>query len=88
MFELYLKEHQSLQRIYHSKMLMKRRIYRQYTSLEVDQLRQKLKQYSDYDEIKRELEIMKVRDIAVLLARLTDGEDSMSNSLDSTTQKT
>lgn len=27
---------------------------------EIDQLRQKLKQYNDYDEIKRELEIMKV----------------------------
>jgi homeobox protein cut-like len=28
---------------------------------EIDQLKQRLKQYGDYDEIKRELEIMKVR---------------------------
>lgn len=28
---------------------------------ESEHLRQKLKQYADYDEIKRELEIMKVR---------------------------
>ncbi len=27
---------------------------------EVDSFRQKIKQYSDYDELKRELEIMKV----------------------------
>ena len=30
---------------------------------EVDQLKSKVKQYADYDEIKRELEIMKVRDM-------------------------
>ena len=30
-------------------------------SIEIEQLRAKLKQYSDYDELKRELEIMKVR---------------------------
>ena len=29
-------------------------------AIEVEQLRSKLKQYSDYDEVKRELEIMKV----------------------------
>jgi homeobox protein cut-like len=29
-------------------------------SMEIDQLKQRLKQYGDYDEIKRELEIMKV----------------------------
>lgn len=28
---------------------------------DVDQLKQKLRQYQDYDEIKRELEIMKAR---------------------------
>ena len=30
-------------------------------SIEIEQLRAKLKQYSDYDVLKRELEIMKVR---------------------------
>ncbi|GJE95498.1 CASP C terminal-domain-containing protein [Phanerochaete sordida] len=35
-------------------------------SSEADQLRQKLKQYSDYDEIKRELEIMKYVEFAGL----------------------
>ncbi|KAI0663567.1 CASP C terminal-domain-containing protein [Cubamyces menziesii] len=35
-------------------------------SAEVDQLRSKLKQYSDYDEIKRELEIMKYVEFAGL----------------------
>jgi len=30
-------------------------------SVEIDHLKQKVKQYSDYDEVKRELEIMKVR---------------------------
>ncbi|CAL1706846.1 unnamed protein product [Somion occarium] len=35
-------------------------------TVEVDQIRQKLKQYSDYDEIKRELEIMKYVEFAGL----------------------
>ena len=30
-------------------------------STEIDHLKQKVKQYGDYDEVKRELEIMKVR---------------------------
>lgn len=36
-------------------------------STEADQLRQKLRQYSDYDEVKRELEIMKVRSTLPLI---------------------
>ncbi|OJT15752.1 Protein CASP [Trametes pubescens] len=41
-------------------------------SAEADQLRTKLKQYSDYDEIKRELEIMKYVEFAGL-----DGDDDL-----------
>lgn len=40
---------------------------------EVEQLKLKLKQYSDYDEIKRELEIMKVRPLSSRLFLLTVG---------------
>lgn len=39
---------------------------------EVDQLKQKLKQYANYDEIKRELEIMKVSQIALFYLAQSD----------------
>lgn len=38
-------------------------------SAEVDQLKSKLRQYDDYDEIKRELEIMKVCGLYILILR-------------------
>ncbi|TCD63439.1 hypothetical protein EIP91_005410 [Steccherinum ochraceum] len=41
---------------------------------EADQLRQKLKQYSDYDEVKRELEIMKYVEFAGLEEEEADSE--------------
>lgn len=37
------------------------------SKIELDHLREKVKQYSDYDEVKRELEIMKVRKLLVPL---------------------
>lgn len=40
-------------------------------TLEITQLKTRLKQYQDYDEIKRELEIMKVREYLLLLFYLT-----------------
>ncbi|KAI0358369.1 hypothetical protein OH77DRAFT_1494092 [Trametes cingulata] len=49
-------------------------------SAEVDQLRTKLKQYSDYDEIKRELEIMKFVEFAGLEGDDdADGDDATLN---------
>ncbi|KAI9060254.1 hypothetical protein FKP32DRAFT_1595655 [Trametes sanguinea] len=49
-------------------------------SAEVDQLRSKLKQYSDYDEIKRELEIMKYVEFAGLEGdEDVDGDDVTLN---------
>lgn len=48
---------------------------------EIDQLRQKLKQYNDYDEIKRELEIMKYVEFAGLDddEELDDGPSEYTN---------
>jgi homeobox protein cut-like len=41
-------------------------------SAEVDNLRAKVKQYSDYDELKRELEIMKVLNVSKLINSLSN----------------
>ncbi|KAJ7647139.1 CASP C terminal-domain-containing protein [Roridomyces roridus] len=44
---------------------------------EIDQLKQRLKQYGDYDEIKRELEIMKYVEFAGLDEEAEDGGDDL-----------